>query len=269
MNKQQNGFSIVELVIVIVVVLLVGAVGKFAFDAYMNKDLDKDKQPVAPSEQNVDEKPIMSLGFNLDYYNPQTGMAGDFKFTKDKLYDKYLFADYGKQAVNPGPNGAKDRSPQLSFLLPLGTKVHAIASGEIYDVKQLYSKDYSIMIDVGDKDLYYEIEHVLNPTVKKGDKVKAGQIVAEVSTHNSKNNAGLGLFEVGVLKHGNPPQHLCFFDHVDESVKPELDKKITAFYKSWEEYIGDSSFYDEAKMPTPGCETRDPISDTNDYRVEG
>ncbi|MGB4762330.1 MAG: peptidoglycan DD-metalloendopeptidase family protein [Candidatus Saccharimonas sp.] len=267
MTKHRHGFSIVELLIIIAVVAILGVLGKLAYDKFLRTDLREDKQ-VSVEKKSFDKTPIKSLGFNLDYYDPATNKAGDFQFTKEPIYDGYLFGNYGKAAANPGPNGEKDMSPQSSFLLPLGTKVHSIVDGVVYDVKQLYSGDYSIQVDVGNDAIYYEMEHVMNPLVKKGDRVTAGQIVAEVSTHNSKNNAGLGMFEVGVLQHGNPPYHLCFFDHLDESVKADLDKKILAFYKSWEEYVSDDSIYDEAAMPTPGCDSREPISDTNDYRKE-
>ena len=268
MTKNQRGFSIVEIVIVVVIVGILAAVGKLAFDAYANKDLDKDKQQPISQTEAFSKTPVKSLGFNLDYYDAATGKAGDFLFTKETLYDEYLFMNYGAISPNPDPNGETKANPQPTFLLPLGTKVHAIADGTIYDVKQLYSGDYSVMIDVGNPELYYEMEHVANPIVKKGDIVKAGQVVAEVSPHNAKNNAGLGMFEVGVLKHGNPPSHLCFFDHIDKSVKSELDKKIKAFYKSWEAYKGDVSIYDESSMPTPGCDNREAISDNNDYRKQ-
>lgn len=269
MKKNQNGFSVVEVLVVIVVLGLLVAIGKFAFDRMQNKNKDSGASTSQQEQASVNKKPIKSIGFNLDSYNQATGMAGDMKFTKGALYDKYLFGNFGKVPENVGPDGQKKGgSPQVMFLLPMGTKVQAIADGTIYDVKQLYSGDYSVMIDVGDPELYYEMEHVSNVTVKKGDKVTAGQKVAEVSSHNSKNNDGLGILEVGVLKHGNPPSHNCFFDHVDDSFKAELDKKILAFYKSWEAYKGDTTIYDEANMPTPGCDTREPISDNNDYRKQ-
>ena len=271
MKKNQHGFSVVEVVIVLVIVGVVGLIGKFAFDRMQNKDKnDAAPQSQTTPEEEVNKKPIKNLGFNLDSYNEATGMAGDMKFTKGSLYDTYLFGNYGKIPTNLGPDGQKKSgSPQMMFLLPMGTKVKAIADGTIFDVKQLYSGDYSVQIDVGDPELYYEMEHVSNVVVKKGDKVTAGQHVAEVSSHNAKNNDGLGILEIGVLKHGNPPSHLCVLDHVAASVKPDLDKKIRAFYQSWEAYKGDATIYDEANMATPGCDTRDPISDTNDYRKQG
>lgn len=268
MKKNQSGFSAVEVVIVLVVLIALGAVGKFVFDRMQNKDKDSGATVSQQQQTSVNKKPIKNLGFNLDYYDETTGMAGDMKFTKGSLFDNYLFGNYSKTRANLPDGREKGDSPQLMFLLPMGTKVLAIADGTIHDVKQLYSGDYSVMIDVGDPELYYEMEHVANVVVKKGDKVSAGQHVAEVSSHNSKSNDGLGILEVGVLKHGNPPSHLCYFDHVDDSIKPELDKKILAFYESWETYKGDTSIYDEANMPTPGCDTREPISDNNDYRKQ-
>jgi hypothetical protein len=100
---------------------------------------------------------------------------------------------------------------------------------------------------------------VINVTVKQGDKVKAGQVIAEVSDYDAKNYAGMGLVEIGVLKGGNPPSHLCPFDYLDDSIKDATFRKITALQKSWEEYRGDVSIYDEAKVAIPGCLTRDPI----------
>ena len=45
----------------------------------------------------------------------------------------------------------------------------------------------------------YELEHIINPTVKVGDKVKAGDIVAQVSDYDSRNTPGYGLVEIGIL----------------------------------------------------------------------
>lgn len=143
--------------------------------------------------------------------------------------------------------------------MPLGTKVHSLVDGEVFDVPKLYSNDYSVMVKGEGSDLIFETEHVKNVLVKKGDKIKAGSIVAEVSDYDAKNYAGMGLVEIGILKGGNPPSHLCPFDYLDDSIKDETFKKITALQTSWEEYREDISVYDESKVVVPGCLTRDPI----------
>lgn len=169
-----------------------------------------------------------------------------------------LFFDYGFNvpATSAGP---EKKNPQPTFILPLGTKVHSLVDGEVFDVPKLYSNDYSVMVKAEGSELIFETEHVINVKVKKGDKVKAGDVIAEVSDYDAKNYAGMGLVEIGVLKGGNPPSHLCPFDYLDDSIKDSTLKNITALQKSWEEYRGDSSIYDESKVVIPGCLTREPI----------
>ena len=124
---------------------------------------------------------------------------------------------------------------------------------------KLYSNDYSVMVQGEGSELIFETEHVINVKVKKGDKVKAGDVIAEVSDYSAHGYDGLGVVEIGVLKGGNPPFHLCPFDYLDESIKEDTIKKIDALKKSWEQYRGDTSLYDESKEVTPGCLSKDPI----------
>lgn len=255
MNKtKQSGFSLVEVLIVIVVLAVVAGVGFFVFNRQ-----DSEVEPSSSDNTSVNsEAKIKHLGVNLDYYDPATNKAGDFVFTKDKLEFNRLFFDYGF-VVPANSAGPEKKNPQPTFILPIGTKVHSLVDGEVFDVPELYSGDYSVMVQTEGSDLIFETEHVVNVKVKKGDKVKAGQVIAEVSGYDSKNYAGMGLVEIGVLKGGNPPSHLCPFDYLDESIKGETLKKITALQKSWEEYIGDDSIYNEAAVVIPGCVTRDPV----------
>jgi len=82
--------------------------------------------------------------------------------------------------------------------------------------------DY-ILVDLRSQE-EYETEHIINPKVKVGDKVVAGQVIAEVSNYN-KNLPGFGIVEIGILKGGNPPQHICPFSYLDPSIKEETFKK--------------------------------------------
>ena len=106
----------------------------------------------------------------------------------------------------------------------------------------------------------YETEHVINPKVKVGDKVTAGQIIAEVSDFDKGAPSGFGAFEIGILHGGGegPPEHVCPFLYLDDSIKDETFTKMRELFKSWEEYAGDKTLYDES-LTTPGCLTLDPI----------
>lgn len=80
-----------------------------------------------------------------------------------------------------------------------------------------------------ESDWIYETEHVINTVVKVGDKVKAGQVVAEASDYNSHHHPGFALYEIGILHGGNPPEHVCVFNYLDESIKKDTFAKLTAF----------------------------------------
>lgn len=257
-KNRQSGFAVVELLVVILVIAVIGGVGFFV----MNKNKDKTTSAVtstnAKQVAKESEVKIKHIGVNLDTYDPATNKAGDFVFTKEKLEFNRIFFDYGFE-IPANSVGPAKKNPQPTFILPLGTKVHALVDGEVFDVPKLYSNDYSVMVQGEGSDLIFETEHVINVKVKKGDKVKAGDVVAEVSDYSAKNYAGFGLVEIGVLKGGNPPFHLCTFDYLDDSIKDKTLKNITALQKSWEEYRGDTTIYDESKVVIPGCLSRDPI----------
>lgn len=218
-------------------------------------------QPV--TSVNSDEPPLKlkSIGVNLDYYDPAANRAGDFAFTKSKLSFGLLFFDYGH--IIPAEKSASGRAkanPQPTFILPMGTKVRSLVDGVVVAVPTLYSGDYSIHVaESADSNWRYETEHVSNPLVKVGDRVSAGQVIAEVSPHDSANNSGFGLVEIGILKGGGRPEHICPFAHLDPSIADEVKKKILAFYKSWEEYIGITNLYNESALVSPGCLTSEPI----------
>lgn len=255
-KHKQAGFTLVEVFLVILIVAAIVGVGYYVLNAKKTNS-DNPSQDTQVSA-NKSEVKIKHLGVNLDTYDPATNKAGDFEFTKENMAFNMLFFEYGYE-VPANSAGPAKRNPQPTFILPLGTKVHALVDGEVVNVPKLYSNDYSVMVQSEGSDLIFETEHVINVTVKQGDKVKAGDVIAEVSDYDAKNYAGMGLVEIGVLKAGNPPSHVCPFDYLDDSIKDDTLSKITALQKSWEEYRGDNSIYDESKVVIPGCITSDPI----------
>jgi len=249
----QKAFSVAEVVLIIVTLAMLVGIGLYVF----NNDSAAPK-PTNSSNTKTPETKIKHLGVNLDFYDEVTNKAGDFVFTKEKMAFNMLFMNFGYQipATSAGP--AKT-NPQPTFILPYGTKVYSLVDGQVVDVPKLYSEDYSVMVKGEGSDLIFETEHVTNVKVKRGDEVKAGQVIAEVSDYDAKNWAGYSLVEIGVLKPGNPPQHLCPFEYLDDSIKTQTLNRITALQKSWEKYRGDKSIYNEKKAVIPGCDTLDPI----------
>lgn len=225
-----------------------------------------DRQPsIQPNTSQADDStpPLLlkGIGINLDDYDPATGKAGDLVFTKSRLQFSVLFTEFGFIIKADQSATGKDKpNPQPTFLLPMGTKVHALVDGVVMDVPKLYSGDYSIMVAPDTNSQWrYETEHVTNPLVKIGDRVKAGQVIAEVSPHNKEASSGYGMVEIGILKGGNPPKHLCPFAYLDPSVKNDVAKKLLGLYKAWEEYKGDTSLHNEVAQTIPGCLTLDEI----------
>lgn len=208
---------------------------------------------------------IKSLGINIGTFDPATGMAGDLRFSKAKFTSgiQMLFTDYAYVIKATNSFSGKDKSnPQPTFIAPLGTKVMSLVDGVVFNVPKLYSDDYSVQVyDGKDATWVYETEHVINVLVKKGDTVKAGQAIAEVSGYSKQGYDGLGLFEIGLLRGGNPPQHFCPFNYLDDSIKDETFKKLSALMRSWEEYRGDTTLYpEESSYPILGCLTLEPIN---------
>src|SRR3989344_2367719 len=221
-----------------------------------------------PSDTKKDDsKPqIEHIGIQLDFYDPLTNKAGDIKFHtfmypwNSEVYNSKIFYDYGE--VSPGEDGTIELEPQPVYIAPLGTKVRAITSGVVLDIRKIYSGDYTIMVIKPEYPGWiYEHEHVINPTVNIGDTVTSGQVLAEVSNYNQwLRNDGYGVLDIGILSSVNgKPLHHCPYQYLDESVKQFYFERIRALYTSWEEYTGNSSLYNEEEHAIPGCITLDPI----------
>lgn len=261
MNKNQKGFA--HLGLMLIVIVLLGVIGFGAYRLTQNSK-DNSAQTVGTEETaKKSETKIKHIGINLEEFNPATGMAGDLKFTKfvfpEGSFDT-IFVEYGRREPNNSAEGNRERyNPQPTFLAPLGTKVHSLVDGTVVNVPKLYSNDYSVHVKGKGSEVIFETEHVINVKVKTGDKVKAGDVIAEVSDYNGDKLDGLGLFEIGVLVPGNPPKHVCTFDYLDESIKEATLKKISSLQLAWEKYRGDSKVYDEAAQVIPGCRNRTPI----------
>lgn len=218
-------------------------------------------KPITNPDPNQPPLLIKHLGVQLGTYDPATGRAGDFMFTQNKLSNNRIWMDYAyvipSTQTSTGQNKA---NPQPTFILPLGTQVRSLVDGVVVSIETLYSGDYSVMVSSDMSSAWrYETEHVLNPVVKVGDRVTAGQVIAEVSTWDKNGNDGLGMFEIGILKGGNPPAHVCPFAYLDPSVKEDLQQKILDLYAAWESYRGDVSLYDPASMPVVGCQTLESV----------
>src|SRR3989344_368926 len=236
---------------IILAVLVLGGIGAFFV---FSQNSTKPKIEV----HNDNEQSFLSDEPHLKLKNIGIEFS-DFKFTKSKLQFGKLFMEYGFYIPGSDSNHPAKYNPQPTFVVPLGTPVRSLVDGIVVAMPTLWSGDISIQVATDEKSKWrYETEHVINPKVKVGDKVTAGQIIAEVGSFGGGDPPGFGAVEIGILHGGQKPEHVCPFAYLDDSIKEETFTKIKDLFKSWEEYAGDQSLYDES-MPIPGCLTLDLI----------
>ncbi len=263
-NKKLVTMLVVAVVVLVLVIVAVVALSADNGDDNLATDEnteqeDRNTNTVEPtSEEASEETLIKHLGIDLDYYDPLTSKAGDIVFTQEPMGQFDLpFFDFG-YTVPASSAGPAKSNPQPTFIAPLGTKVHSLVDGVVTAVPVLYSGDYSIHVaSKNDQNMIFETEHVINPLVAVGDTVTAGQVIAEVSDYDAHNYAGYGLYEIGILIGGNPPQHVCPFLYLDESIKESTYAILRDLYKSWNEFRGEEVY--DVNLAVPGCITTDAI----------
>jgi len=253
--------------VIFIIILVSGCVVQI--DEEERNNNDNNSNQVSESQENkgnqLSDRPVIeNIGVEIGFYDESTGKAGDFKFDTftyswGGIYNEKVFYDYGEKIMR---ENEVVLDPQPIFIVPLGTKVHAITSGNVIAINKLYSNDYTIqIIKPENQDWVYEHEHVINPLVAVGDNVAAGQVIAEVSDYNNwLKEDGYGVLDIGILTSENgKPLHHCPFMYLNESVKQEYFERINALYIAWEEYTGNNSLYEEETYTVPGCITMEPI----------
>ena len=289
MANVHKGINLTVWVSVVGILLAGCSTGQEQADPSLNQNTESTQEsPPSESEipaaiENESEIPaaIENFGFELDSFDPATGFAGDLQISGvtppvapendpnreslDISY-KYLMSRYGEDLMGR-------RDPQMAFFLPLGSKVRSMISGTVCDVTTLYSNDLSIRIappgvscfpeGQGGANVLFEHEHVIGATVKYGDFVNAGQVIAEVSDYRSDWKAqGFGIVEIGVFfskKDSPDPWHGCPMKFISPDKKQELLGDLNSAYVAWESELGDSTLYDEL-AEFPGCVTTEDIS---------
>lgn len=246
----QRGFSTISAIVGVVVIVGIG--GFILFRQNFNKS------PISYSRNDRDSSPdeskpplkLKSIGVNFE----------DFKFTKEKLQFNRLFMGFGFVIPGNETSNGKDKSnPQPTYVVPKDTPVRSLVDGVVVRMPTLWSGDISIQVAVDQNSKWiYETEHVINPKVKVGDRVTAGQEIALPSNFDKGAPEGFATVEIGILKGGQKPEHVCPFAYLDDSIKEETFAKIRNLFTSWEEYVGDQNLYDESSA-IPGCLTLDPI----------
>ena len=216
----------------------------------------QEQQGIGEDSQKIqDEKPILkNLGINIEPWNRETNLAGDLMFDKRVIYDDgrvhndRVLLDFGypdkyrKEFVG---------SIEYWFFVPLGTKVRAPIDGTVQTGFFEHTKDWGISFYPEEgSNWIVSFEHVVNLAVKDGDRVNAGDIVAEAAPRINKE---ISMVELAVWRPSR--DHIykyCPFEFLDESLKPMYEKKINQLVKDWEEFIG-KDVYKQEDWVAPGC----------------
>ena len=149
-----------------------------------------------------------------------------------------------------------------------------MVDGTVCGLPQLYSNDYSVQVATtgmacmtGGAPVLFEHEHLINPLVKVGDKVQAGQRLGTVSDYNANWKAkGMGMIETGVFfaKAGsNAPWHACLANYLAPSKKAAMTNVLTSIENGWIAVRNDPGLYSLAAQNPIGCLTQDDITDSN------
>ncbi|MDA1004637.1 MAG: M23 family metallopeptidase, partial [Chloroflexi bacterium] len=223
----------------------------------------------APAQQRVGLDCVVPVlrrhPIELAPYEAASGRAGDVQFVS-RTMGNVIYTQFGYVVPAAITSSGQDKSnPQPTYLAPLGTPVRAAATGVVDRISELWSTptygDVSVMIRPDGLPagcyLVVEAEHVLNPRVAVGDRVTAGQVIAEVGALNSQGNSGLGLVELGILTGaGNGrPMHVCPYAYFAPDVAAAQLGMLTRLMADWESYAGDPALWDESAWVggVPGC----------------
>lgn len=237
--------------IIFSLIIIIASVGYFLY--IKDRNIRTYEKLVETNDPTAVGLPLIKhVGFNLDEFNEETQSAGDIKFTETELgrFDAPII-DFGLTVPESSASPEKV-NPQPTFYLPLGTKVRSLIDGVVVKVEEIYSGDFTIHIAQTKSSLFiFETEHVINPTVKVGDMVNAGDIIAEVSDYEVQNSPGYGVLEIGILMPGDRYIHICPFKYLDESIKEKTYNDLNSVYKAWNKYRNVSFYTEDLKVP--GC----------------
>ena len=217
-------------------------------------------------------KVIQNWGLAVDTYDSGSGMAGvmrirgvtppTFGNAADNAMYRHIFGVYGMDL-----KGMKE--PQIAIIAPLGTPVISMVDGTVCNLSKVWSNDYTVGVaPIGTPcmmgnwaTVLFEHEHLINPMVKVGDKVKAGQQIGTVSDYNQHWKAkGFGMIEIGVFfvkKGSNKSWHACLGNYLAPAKRDSMLAVLTSVQMAWMAELSDPTLYDLGAQNPVVCLTND------------
>lgn len=158
-----------------------------------------------------------------------------------------------------------ERNPYIAFGAPFkdtflnatfeyypnaGSTVVSPVSGTIIELEYDENPgDYSMSIEAPNaSDWKIIIDHVLEPTIKIGDSVTAGQSLGVAGVWEKS----FGRTELQIFNN-NDKLSYCPAAFLSSEVSSLILDELTAFMRSWMDFIGNQSAYEIEKMNPAGC----------------
>ncbi len=242
---------------------------------------------------NENSEPPLLMNLLIENWGPydsSTGISGDFEFRSD--LEAIFFYEYGRLNAIGTPD--EYENPTFEYQVPRDTFVYMPIDGVVSRIRWQPTSgykqdDWEIFIKPSmESDWMIIIDHVVSidcdrsstkvcdlpltingVEITTGTEVKAGDLFGYVG--NREDNSGGNVFgrtEITIGKYIEDGNQVvgtisyCPMNYLDPSVKQSLESSVNNLMASYETWLGDSSFYDEANMVAPGC-IYSQISETN------
>jgi hypothetical protein len=176
--------------------------------------------------------------------------AGDVSLLAPGAVAGKPFLEMG--ATVPSPDGPK-QIPNFEFYVRATAVVVAPVSGVVWAVGyHAQFDDYGILIRRGfHTELWVEIDHVSNPTVRAGDEVTAGQ---PIGTAGKTNDPATGRVELQVSDgRRRPVTHYCPNVGFAPTATADIEGKLIRLMQDVEARAGNAALYNEGSMFRVGC----------------
>ncbi len=240
-KKYQSGFSIIEIFVVLFVLGLVGFIG-YTFMSQNNKQISASKPAAQTKKTDIS---LQNLGLeSIDSVLVDSNALREYDSKGLKGF--YVFGDKlgGKSDTRINPN--------FEFAsLKVGTKVVSAIDGIVaFTKEQPESGDTEVFIQPKEGSIWtIGYDHIANVAVKKGDEIKAGDVIGEPAAQGN----GALRFEIQINKDENgTTTHVCPSSLLDERVKGEVLHELFHMMESWESTTG-LELYDTTLQNPIGC----------------
>lgn len=204
--------------------------------------------PAPTSLTSTNKGPVLkNLGVSFESWNRNTNRAGAFLF---KSSENKLFLEYGAEV--PSSEGGTKILPTFEYRTSPDADVLSAIDGVVTKVDyQSNTQDYEILIQPEENSQWtLGQDHINNPRVTKGNRVKAGDILGKVGSFGE----GLGRTEIMLWKSSSTrPETHCPLKYFDPQLLSQYKQKIQQHMKDWEEFKGNSNIYNENNHILPGC----------------